>query len=146
MKTKDFRDEVRDKMKPIAMRYIDTIIYCRGFEKSDVHWEMMESACSFAKGTPYETDEDMGLHMFLHDKSQEITSHLDETIGFSLGNSFGENSKHDIEALGVKLVNELCKLVLTLFPDHDSYSSFKAKEPKPTKLETPPRGMMSCMK
>ena len=146
MKTKNFRDEVRDKMKPLAVQYLDTIIYFRDYEKSDVHEEMIDLACSFVKGTPYEPDEDMRIHTLLRKESLKVTSHLDEAIGFSGDVGFRGKPKHVIEALGVKLVDELCKVVLALFPDPDSYQSFKDGELKPTKLETPHRRMMSCMK
>ena len=146
MKTKNFRDEIRDKMKPLAVQYLDTIIYFRDYEKSDVHEEMIDLACSLVKGTPYEPDEDMWIHTLLRKESLKVTSHLDEKIGFSYELGFRDKPKHVIETFGVKLVDEICKVVLALFPDPESYQSFKAKEPKPTKLERPRRGMMSCMK
>ena len=142
MKSKNFRDEIRDKMKPLAVQYLDTIIYFRDYEKSDVHEEMIDLACSFAKGTTYEPDEDMRIHTLLRKESLKVTSHLDEAIGFSHTPEFRGKPKHVIEALGVKLVDELCKVVLKLFPDPESYQSFKDGEIKPTKLETPRRGLL----
>ena len=146
MSSENFRDEIRDKMKPLAVQYIDAIIYFRDYEKSDVHEEMINLACSFVKGTPYEPDEDMGIHMLLRRESLKVTGHLDEAIGFSYDVGFRDKPKHVIEALGESLVDEICKLVFTLFPDPESYQSFKDGEIKPTKLETPHRRMMSCMK
>ena len=131
MKSKNFCDEIRDKMKPSVVQYLDAIIYFRNFEKSDIHWKMIDLACSFVKGTPYEPDEDMRLHMFLHYETQKITSHLDETIGFSLDNSFRDNSKHDIETLGESLIDEICKLISTLFPNMDAVMVFKDGQIKP---------------
>ena len=143
MKSKNFRDEIRDKMKPLAVQYLDTIIYFRDYEKSDVHEEMIDLACSFVKGTPYEPDEDMRIHTLLRKESLKVTSRLDEAIGFSCDVEFRGKPKHVIEAFGVKLVDEMCKVVLTLFPDPESYQSFKDGELKPTKLETPHRGLLS---
>lgn len=143
MTSKNFRDEIRDKMKPLAVQYIDTIIYFRDYERSDVHWEIIDLACAYVKDAPYEPDEDINLNLILRRESLKITNNLNESIGFSNDIGFRDKPKHVIEALGVKLVDEICKVVLEVFPNLEAYQSFKAKEVKPTKLKTPSRGMMS---
>jgi len=143
MTLKKLRDKIRGEMKVLAVEYIDSIIYFNGYEKSNVHWKMMELACSYVKGTPFNPDEDGELHLLLHKESRKVTDHLDEKIGFSYDTGFRDRNKHDIEVLGENLANAICELALATFPDAKSILVLQESIPKPTLLKTPVRGLMS---
>jgi len=142
MTLEEFRNAIRDELKPIAMKYIDTIIYFEDYEKSNVHWKMMELLCSYAKGTPFNEDEDIQLHLFMHKESRIITDHLDKEIGFSFDTGFRDRSKHDIEVISENLADKLLTLTIKLFPDGNAVLVFKEGEIKPGPLKIPPvRGL-----
>ena len=136
-----FREERALEIKEIAVRYIEAILSFQDYEKGNLHWKFSEPLCAYVKGRPYDKYEDAGLLLFLHNQTQQITGWLDDKIGFKVENKFRKRPRHEIEEYANKLTLELCKFVLTLFPRPDVVTAFKDKEPKPTKLNAPVRGM-----
>ena len=143
MTLEEFREKIRKEIVPLAVKYIGTIIFFEDYEKSNVHHKMIELVCSYAKGFPYDEDDDIQLHMFMHKKSRAVTDFLDETIGFVHNVGYRDRTETEIKALGEDLVDKLCRLTSKLFPDGNAVLVFKEGEIKPGPLKAPARGLLS---
>lgn len=137
MENETFRNAIREKMIPIGTEYIDSIIYFHDYEKSNIHWNLIDLLCSYVKGTTHDPDKDIRLNILLRKESRKVTDHLDEKIGFSYDTGFRARPKRDIEILGETLVYELCNIALARFPDEAALKAFQDKEIKPHKLKIP---------
>ena len=141
MTLEEFRKGIQNEMVPLAVKYIDAIIAFEEYGRSNIHHTMMDLARSYAKGSPYNKDEDVQLHLFMHRQSRVVTDFLEDKIGFEHNVGFNDRTKSEIKALGENMTNELCDLTAKLFPDGNAVLVFEDGQLKPGTVETPLREM-----
>ena len=111
------REEFERKVYPIAQEYLDVNIYNDEYRKSMLHWDMCKMLCTYiTHKVEYDRYEDAGLHLYVHDETQQLTDYLNETIGLPVcvGRNQPEVSNKELDAFTKLFITKLFNLVDSL--------------------------------
>ena len=129
---KDWRCNLKIKLKVDAVMYIDTILFGNNYEKGQSHWDMMEHLCEYMTGKTF--IDDSSLYQCLHAKSQVITDNLDKEVGLKIVNHRNISNKM-VDRYATILCDKMICMVDTMLGDNDTFTRYV----KPTKLVSPVR-------